>query len=690
VRSSRTAQVRLSRLERWWLDRSIRVKGMVVFAVPMLALIGVTSASLALQLKERQVRSVAITASTLNAAAQQALSDAVNAETGVRGYVATGNPLFLQPYSLTLARLARDRAALRAAAIAQGDSRAERASAATMSTEMAELDRLRAAVSAGTPATALTSALENGKITMDALRAQTVNLVRGPAATTAAGRAHIVQTESVIEAVSITGLALGVLAGALGVALFASGISRRIVRAAANADRLGAGEPLRPVPARDARDELGRLARSLMHTERLLADRTTELTTARDEAVRASQAKNTFLSSTSHELRTPLNAVLGFTQLLQLSDLSQEDREAVERILAAGQHLLALINELIDIARIESGEFSLSVEPVSVQPVVRESCQLMAPLAADRSITISPTLPWPALAVRADRQRLRQILVNLLSNAIKYNRAGGTVTITCQPAGPDRIDLTVADTGPGIPPDDLERIFDPFERLGAERTAIEGTGIGLPLGRAFAEAMHGHLTAASVPGEGATFTLSLPRAADILDATADGADGTDGTDRTDEADGTEVPVPRTAPDDLAGAVTRVLYIEDNPANIEVVTRFMKTRPGMRLRSVTSGQAGLEVAARETPDLILLDLHLPGLHGDEVLKRLRDKPATADIPVAILSAEAAPAIIRHMRASGVIAYLTKPLDLAALGQLLDSVAAGHDRQSGQPHRPAPAP
>ncbi len=151
-----------------------------------------------------------------------------------------------------------------------------------------------------------------------------------------------------------------------------------------------------------------------------------------------------------------------------------------------------------------------------------------------------------------------------------------------------------------------------------------------------------------------------------------------------------VPAPRAAPDDLAGPVTRILYIEDNPANIEVVTRFLKTRPGMRLRSVTSGQAGLEVAARETPDLILLDLHLPGLHGDEVLRRLRDDPATVGIPVAVLSAEAAPTVIRHMRASGVIAYLTKPLDLTELGQLLDSAAAGHDRQAGPTPRTASAP
>lgn len=653
----------------------MRAKGMIVVAVPLIALISVSSASLALQYNERQERGVEMTASALNTSAQQVLADAVNAETGARGYAATRDPVFLQPYYLTLTRLDRDQATLRAAAIAEGDGRAERTAEATTARVMAELARLRSAVSAGVPVASLLPARLTEKATMDTLRGEISALTKGPVAVNLARRADITRLESTIEWVSIAGLALGVLAGVIGVALFGSGISRRVTRAARNADRLGEGQPLEPVPWPSAGDELGRLARSLTRAESLLARRATDLITARDEAVTATQAKNTFLSSTSHELRTPLNAVLGFAQLLQLSDLSQEDEDGVEHILVAGHHLLALINELIDIARIESGEFSLSVEPVAVQPVVEETCQLMSPLAADRSITISQPGPPPGLAVEADRQRLRQILVNLLSNAIKYNRVGGTVTITSRAAAPDQVGLTVADTGPGIPSADLDRIFDPFERLDAGQSAIEGTGIGLPLARAFAEAMHGDLTATSVPGEGSAFTITLPRAADLAQVRA-GGEG--------------VPAPRKAPDDSGGERIRVLYIEDNPANIEVVARFLKTRPGFRLQSVTSGQAGLESANREVPDLILLDLHLPGLQGDEVLARLRAKPATAGVPVAILSAEASPAIIRRLRTQGVIAYLTKPLDLTELGGLLDSAAAEHDREAGPASRTAPLP
>ena len=652
----------------------MRAKGIIGVAVPLISLIGITSASLVLQANERQERTAARAASDVSSAAQQVMNDALNAETGLRGYAATSDPLFLQPYNLTLTRFARDRAALRGAAVAEGDRRQEQAVDAAMTEELAALAQLRSAVSAGAPAAALKPALVAGKQTMDNLRRQIADLARGPAAVVVARRADISRLESTIVAVSVANLALGVLAGVLGIALFTSGIARRLGTAVANAGRLGEGEPIRPELR--ARDELGRLSNAHRRAEELMLSRTTELVGARDEAVRATHAKNAFLSSTSHELRTPLNAVLGFTQLLQMSDLSEEDRDAVERILAAGHHLLALINELIDIARIESGEFSLSVEPVAMQPVVEETCRLMAPLAGDRSITISQHFQCPGLAVKADRQRLRQILVNLMSNAIKYNREGGAVVITCQAPSPDQVSLTMTDTGPGISGPDLDRIFDPFERLGAEQTAIEGTGIGLPLARAFAEAMEGHLTAASIPGEGTTFTVTLPRAADMVPAADD--------------DRVSVPVPRTGTEDPAGTDLDVLYIEDNPANIEVVSRFLRTRPAVRLQSVTSGQAGLALAAQEIPDLILLDLHLPGLHGHEVLRRLKEDPATAGIPVAILSAEAAPAVIRHMRAAGVIAYLTKPLDLAELGQLIDSFAAELEHEAGPAPRRAPAP
>jgi signal transduction histidine kinase/ActR/RegA family two-component response regulator len=651
------------RLRRWWLDQPVRVKGMMVLAVPLIALVGATSSSLALQYNERQERQAGLVSSNLTNTADQLQSDALNAETGVRGYAATGETLFLPPYDAAVIRVPKDLAALRADAAAERDGALERMVAATAVKAMAELGRLRSEIGTGISSLALRQQLAAGKTTMDTLRSQIASLVDGPAADMVIRRGEISRMENEIDVLNIVGLVLGILAGMIGGALFTSGISRRVAEAATNAVRLGAGQDLEPVS--DAGDEFGQLADALSRAKGLLDSRAAlldrrarELITARDEALQATQAKNAFLSNTSHELRTPLNAVLGFTQLLQLSDLRKEDRDSVERILAAGRHLLALINELIDIARIESGEFSLSVEPVQVQLLVEETCQLMAPLAAERSITIGQYCPEPALAVHADRQRLGQILLNLVNNAIKYNRQGGAVSIACLADGPGLASVVVTDTGPGISDANLERIFVPFERLGAEQTGIEGTGIGLPLALALALAMTGQLTASSTVGEGSSFTLTLPRAPDMI-RVPDGA----------------APVAQAAPASRSGADIRVLYIEDNPANIEVVSRFVKSRPAIHLQSVMSGRAGLERVIRDVPDLVLLDLHLPDLGGQEILRRLREEPATAGIPIVILSAEAAPAVIRHMRDSGIIAYLTKPLDLTELGQLLDSVAAG---------------
>jgi signal transduction histidine kinase/ActR/RegA family two-component response regulator len=643
-------------LKQWWLDRSIRVKGLIVATVPLVALILIVSASLALQSNERQERQVGRNASALSSSADQVLADAVNAETGVRGYVATGNPVFLDPYNLTLTRLAKDLTALRAAARVEGDGGAALVVEASAKTAMQELAEERTAVVDGATGP-LEPELAVEKQTMDTLRGQVADLAAEPTAISAAQRANIDQMETQIDALTIAGLVIGILGGFLGIVLFTAGISHRVIALAGNAERLGQGQPLLPRPA--ARDELGRLTKALVHAEGVLASRTAELTTARDTALNATQSKNAFLSITSHEIRTPLNAILGFTQLLQLSDLSAEDRDGVERILGAGRHLLALINELIDIARIESGELSLSVEPVLVRPLAEETCQLMATLAAERSITISLCSPEPGLAVLADQQRLRQVLVNLVSNAIKYNRRGGTVKITCQAAGESQVSLVVTDTGAGIQAADLERIFDPFERLGVEQTGIEGSGIGLPLARALAQAMAGQLTAASAPGDGSAFTVTLPRAAVSW-----------GQGRVD--------VPRQAPVaplDLSAAPLTILYVEDNPANIEVVARFLRPATNVVLRTAMTGEAGLLAAIHEPPDLILLDMHLPDIGGEEVLRRMRAEPATAGIPVIVLSAEAAPGIIRRMQANGVVGYLTKPLDLAELGHVIESFRTG---------------
>jgi signal transduction histidine kinase/CheY-like chemotaxis protein len=557
-----------------------------------------------------------------------------------------------------LTRIGAERDALREAAATAGAAGQQRTVDATLGQVLAELAQLRSASSDGSPARNLPAALLNEKTTMDRLRGQ----VAGPTAMVAVQRDKITAQQRRIELLDIAGLVLALLAGLAGVALFTSGIARRVSVNAENARRLGEGEPLEPVIS--AGDEIGRLAESHRRAEGLLARRAAELTEARDTAVRATQAKNSFLSSTSHELRTPLNAILGFAQLIQLSGLSAKDSDGVDRILGAGRHLLALINELIDIARIESGDLGMSLEPVLVRPVIEESCRLMAPIAAGRSIRISTGNAHPALAVFADWQRLAQILVNLISNAVKYNHRNGTITISCHEHGAGQASIVVTDTGPGLAPDDLERIFIPFERLGAERTAVEGTGIRLPLAKALTEAMGGQLTVSSVPGHGAAFTVSLTRAPDLI----------------------RIPGPSPAPASLtagphppARTALSILSIVDNPANLEVIARYLRGRPHTTLRSAISGRAGIECAIQDAPDIILLDLHLPDLNGEEVLNELKADPATAGIPVIVLSADASRGIIRRLLAGGAFAYLTKPIELADLGELLDTCAAAPAQQ-----------
>jgi signal transduction histidine kinase/AmiR/NasT family two-component response regulator len=671
--SSRPGADRQRGLRRWWLDLSLRRKGLIVVAVPLIALLGTTSANLELQRDENAQRTISLNARSLDSTAAQVLADAVNGETGIRGYAATDDPTFLDPYELMLTRIGAERKSLRQAAATVGLGRQQQAVDATTGQELAELAQLNSAISYGGSGQNLLPALENGKVTMDRLRVQVAALIAGPTAMVTVEHDKLDTLQARIQLFDIAGLVLGLLAGLVGVALFASGIARRVGVNAESARRLGEGLPLEP--AIYAADEIGRVAQSHLRAEALLASRTAELTAARDTAMSATQAKNSFLSSTSHELRTPLNAILGFTQLLQLSELSEEDSDGVDRILGAGRHLLALINELIDIARIESGDLGLSVEPVLVRPVIGESCALMAPIAAQRSIRITADCVHPALAVFVDRQRLSQVLVNLISTAVKYNHRDGSITVSCQQEGPDQVSIVVSDTGPGLAPDDLERIFIPFERLGAERTGVEGTGIGLPLARALTEAMGGQLTVSSVLGQGAAFTVSLTRAPDMIQVPAPSpAPGSPAA--APPAPGS----PAAAPHALAGAGLSILYIEDNPANVEVVARYLKGRPNTTLLSAASGRIGIDCAARDVPDIILLDLHLPDLQGDEVLNELKADPATAAIPVILLSADASRGVIHRLLAGGAYAYLTKPIELAELGELLDSFARLRDQRA----------
>jgi PAS domain S-box-containing protein len=371
---------------------------------------------------------------------------------------------------------------------------------------------------------------------------------------------------------------------------------------------------------------------------------------ARDEAERANRAKDEFLSRMSHELRTPLNAILGFSQLLEIGDLGPDHRESVEQITKAGRHLQGLIDEVLDISRIARGHLSLSPEPVAVTQAVNETVELVRSLAAKRRIECRVE-EADGFHVLADRQRLKQVLLNLLSNAIKYNREGGKVTVSWA-KGPDTMLLIkVADTGLGIPRERMERLFSEFDRLGAEQTDVEGTGLGLCLSRGLAQAMGGTITVESKVGTGSVFTVELPLAEPPVQRQA-----------------RELEEKPASHQWVAGPRT-VLCVEDNPSNLKLIERIFRDRSEIKLLSAMQGRIALELAREHQPDLILLDSHLPDIPGTEVLRCLREDPATRQIPVLALSGDATETQINKLLAAGARDYITKPFDLR---KFLDTV------------------
>jgi PAS domain S-box-containing protein len=401
-------------------------------------------------------------------------------------------------------------------------------------------------------------------------------------------------------------------------------------------------------------------ARKAMEADRtllnkVLQEKNSELEAARIVAEKANLAKSEFLSSMSHELRTPLSAILGFAQLLETSSPAPtfSQKRSIDQILKAGWYLLQLINEILDLALIESGKLSMSLEPVSLEEVMRECETMIEPQAKNSGIRITfPQLHKPCY-IMADRTRVKQILINLLTNAIKYNKPNGTVQVEINNGQRNPVRISIRDTGEGLSPGQIAQLFQPFNRLGQESKSIEGTGIGLVVSKRLVESMGGMIGLESTVGEGSVFWIDL-----VL------------SDQPENLK-TEKPldVPSTNPDGDAPTYT-ILYVEDNPANLMLVEDLIARRRNVHLLTAMDGNSGVELARAALPDIILMDINLPGISGISALRILTADLATTHIPIIALSANAIPHDIEKGLAAGFFRYLTKPIKVDEFMKTID--------------------
>ena len=376
----------------------------------------------------------------------------------------------------------------------------------------------------------------------------------------------------------------------------------------------------------------------------------------------ANAAKNEFLSRTSHELRTPMNAIMGFSQLLEMDDLSDNQRDSVERILSASQHLLKIIDDVLDISKIESGNLTISLEPIRISDIINSSLYFVRFAAEQKNVTIHVNLPQEEdVFVLADRQRLIQVAINLLSNAVKYNVEDGEVFVEIQKFGSYQR-IMVTDTGRGIPADKISRIFTPFERLGAEQTSIEGTGLGLALSKKLCETMNAKIGVLPTD-KGACFHVDLLEVDDSKEILS--------RERVEAYCGLQ---------ENGATLATILTIEDNPSNNRLMEKVLKLRPGIRLFVADQGEIAMELAIEHRPDVILLDLNLPGIQGEEVLEMLKANRQTKNIPIIVVSADVTPSKIKTLKKAGISDFITKPVNVPALLKSIESCLKNEERLS----------
>lgn len=629
-----------------WQDLGLGIKGIIVIALPLAILMASLAA---LYWREQQAT---LLQNKLHLALQsrhdiQAVhTQLLEASTGVRDYLLTGQKNFLDIYydaEQKLPTILQD-LELQLEDTAQKE-RLDQIKPLVLK-NLADL-KVLAANDLDTASDKLITQFRSQSKTLDKLRAAIEEMI--------ASEAILIDQDQIAVnwerqrnlnttlIAAISGI-LGALAGAW---LFSNTIVKRVRLLRDCAGHLARGEAL-ALPS-SSRDELGQLSEELDHAAQLLSKSTHESHQAREEAEKASAAKSMFLSRTSHELRTPLNAILGFSQLLE-ADLPQgKHRDNITIIKNSGQHLLKLINEVLDIARIESGELALELAAFTLSPLLDEAVQFIRPLGKIRDIEIQTDYPTD-IAVKANRQKLLQVVLNLLSNALKYGPANSPVKISARQVN-NMIMIEVLDQGKGIPKTKRERLFTPFDRLGAENTKIEGTGLGLALSRQIMASMQGSIDIADDKG---LFWLTLP--ATTMATPPSHAEEAQQTYKTYNINNKQ----------------KILYVEDNASNKALMEAIISRHQNLRLYTVTTIKQTLAFLQEITPDILLVDLHLPDGSGESLIKQLQANAAYTNIPIVVLSADAMPETIARLSDLGITNYFTKPLDISAFNWRLKTL------------------